>query len=168
MNTQSNSAIIGNSNAYNIQNGAKTICRNIKRSLNKFNLSYEATLVNNNKCIQVIGTGIESTDLYIWIRLLYRRDRGKYIVEINNVYLPENLQGRHIFSTIFKGLCTCKYVCIVAITSVSTEQMKVFCDTHNMKNPPYQPTEYYIDVDKKSRPIQYGDRLIDQMNKIKV
>lgn len=116
-------------NCFGNEHKVKTIANNVKKSFNSFNILYELEIVNNYRCIQVTGP----ENLFFWIRLMYNSNTGKYIVDFNNITLPERYRVKHVFSTIFFRVAKCKYVEEVRITSVCTERMKKWCEYHNLE-----------------------------------
>lgn len=116
----------------------ETIANNIKKSFNSFNILYELEIVNNYRCIQVNGP----EDLFFWVRLMYDSNTGKYIVDFNNIVLPERYRGKHVFSTIFFRVARCKYVEKVIISSVCTDRMKRWCKSHKLTE--YNYNDYYL------------------------
>lgn len=106
----------------------KVICNNLQKSFKDYDINCKIQVMNNGNVIQITGR----RNLFFWIRLYYDNKNDKYIVDLNNVMLPEKLRGKHIFTHIFDRLKNCKYVEEIRITSVCTEDMKNWCMSHKL------------------------------------
>ena len=117
----------------------ETLSRNLKKSFKESNIDCNIAIVNNYQCIQVTN----NDELFFWIRLSADKD-GMLVVDFNNVVLPEECRGKHIFSLIVSRVLRCKYVSRVKITSICTERMKNWCELHKMIKCGYN--DYYLDA----------------------
>lgn len=106
------------------KHNVEVIARNIKASLNKYNIDASVNIVNNGKCIQVANEEFSiDGHLYIWIRLLPSTVNGMYKADISSITLPKALRRKGIFTNLANSLFNCKYISSLAITSVCTIEM---------------------------------------------
>ena len=103
--------------------------------IDKTRYEYRSEIKNFGKCIEISNEDFIfdiDDSMFIWIRTL--PIKGKYIVEIATIQLPEPIRRQGILTEIFNNLQKLSIISEIRITGVSTDAMNNWCIKHNMEN----------------------------------